>query len=745
MLQEVIAIGLSSFRGVCYSCTATSTLILREKPLDGQTVGFNDDGVFVKNDLKFIIFDNLHVAPASTSTRFPLIGKFGLLEQRNIEEKVLELNSHKITNLLKRALVSKQSLTGLFYHLPDKLFPKQENTTDPKFCAVSITIVQTKDDSSLLYAEAGLPLGSVIKAHGQVTSGGSSGLDNLYRSINGSGRGCVKQECQSLLLSPTAAPFFDCSSSIQKKRVGSTTSDAYLKGGFRKFIKHSSSHTTQRTRFTSSSTTTMAETKSDGPTITVKLFVDTERRRVLFAESDKDFVDVLFGFLTLPLGTIVRLLGKQSQVGCFDELYKSVEDLSADYFLSKACKTMLLEPYNAAANQCCQLKVNVNGANHREVYVCKDANCSANGDCGVTSVAGSICKCGKVMQYIGEWPQDGGSTASAGSDGGVFVKGCYKFIVTDDLHVAPAINISNDITCLLKRSLTSKHALTGYYFDAPNRNDEANLYVLPESLYSEQEVDVDHKLNNMKIKVLQKKNNTSLLYAEVGEDFVDLLFGLLSIPLGSILKTYGKWSSNGCADNIYMSIDGSAKGCMNPERQMLPVSPNVASFFGCSATNMLIQVGEADPKQRNNSGCFKCFKIAGFSCYDHCSEQIWNSGQRAYVYKNCLSTPKSVKLCEINPKVPNGGSHKGEGYVKPMVQKFNVTDDMHILPLSLTSTLQVVSESKVQAKELVEKEFTLTKTQVMELLRAALVTRNTLSSVLLPQKKKRLHLQSSLY
>ncbi len=182
----------------------------------------------------------------------------------------------------------------------------------------------------------------------------------------------------------------------------------------------------------------MAETKIEGPTIAVKLFVDKERSRVLFAESDKDFVDVLFGFLTLPLGTVVRLLGRQSQVGCLDELYKSVEDLSADYFHTKACKAMLMKPHNTAAEQCCLLKVKVDDTDQSAVYVCRDANCSANGDCGVTSVAGSVCKCGKVMEYIGEWPQDGGSTAAAGSDGGVFVKGCYKFIVTDDLHVAPA-------------------------------------------------------------------------------------------------------------------------------------------------------------------------------------------------------------------------------------------------------------------------------------------------------------------
>ncbi|KAG8039960.1 hypothetical protein GUJ93_ZPchr0028g29038 [Zizania palustris] len=55
----------------------------------------------------------------------------------------------------------------------------------------------------------------------------------------------------------------------------------------------------------------MSETKVEEPTVAVTLLVDKERSKVLFAESDSDFVDVLFGFLTLPLGTVVRLLDRQ--------------------------------------------------------------------------------------------------------------------------------------------------------------------------------------------------------------------------------------------------------------------------------------------------------------------------------------------------------------------------------------------------------------------------------------------------
>ncbi|PON77709.1 hypothetical protein PanWU01x14_024650 [Parasponia andersonii] len=69
--------------------------------------------------------------------------------------------------------------------------------------------------------------------------------------------------------------------------------------------------------------------------------------QVLFAESDKDFVDVLLSFLTLPMGKIIRLADKKSGIGSMDELYKSVEALHRKCFWTKACKNMLLEPRSA--------------------------------------------------------------------------------------------------------------------------------------------------------------------------------------------------------------------------------------------------------------------------------------------------------------------------------------------------------------------------------------------------------------
>jgi len=80
-------------------------------------------------------------------------------------------------------------------------------------------------------------------------------------------------------------------------------------------------------------------------TVPCRYWVDNERKRVVMAEASGHFVDVLFSFLTLPLGTIIRLgntLGQPIEIGCINNLFKSVEALNPDVFWNDICKRMLL-------------------------------------------------------------------------------------------------------------------------------------------------------------------------------------------------------------------------------------------------------------------------------------------------------------------------------------------------------------------------------------------------------------------
>ncbi|KAJ0102457.1 hypothetical protein Patl1_06243 [Pistacia atlantica] len=78
--------------------------------------------------------------------------------------------------------------------------------------------------------------------------------------------------------------------------------------------------------------------------VKLKLLIDTEGKRVLFAEAGKDFVDFLFYIFSLPVGTVVKLLIGKSSVGCLDKLYESIENLDETYMQPNQDKNSLLNP-----------------------------------------------------------------------------------------------------------------------------------------------------------------------------------------------------------------------------------------------------------------------------------------------------------------------------------------------------------------------------------------------------------------
>ncbi|XP_062114753.1 uncharacterized serine-rich protein C215.13-like [Humulus lupulus] len=89
----------------------------------------------------------------------------------------------------------------------------------------------------------------------------------------------------------------------------------------------------------------MATTTSPN-VITLKLLIDSKGKRVLFAEAGKDFTDFLFSLLSMPVGTVTRLLSTNGidMVGSFGKLYQSLENLSDTYIQSNFDKDIILKP-----------------------------------------------------------------------------------------------------------------------------------------------------------------------------------------------------------------------------------------------------------------------------------------------------------------------------------------------------------------------------------------------------------------
>lgn len=168
-------------------------------------------------------------------------------------------------------------------------------------------------------------------------------------------------------------------------------------------------------------------------TLSLKLVIDTAQCRVVFAEGNRDFVDLLLSFLVMPVGTAVRVAGGKSGLGCMDALYKSVEGLDGKCFNTEACKKMLLFPPNAHRSNCEGLAVSVNDTPFCKHFQCRDWEDGGGQHRFWTTVKDAKCPtCGNVMTTFSVPTYADGSPSNVG----VFLKGSDKYLITDDLRVS---------------------------------------------------------------------------------------------------------------------------------------------------------------------------------------------------------------------------------------------------------------------------------------------------------------------
>lgn len=83
--------------------------------------------------------------------------------------------------------------------------------------------------------------------------------------------------------------------------------------------------------------------------VSMKLLIDAKANKVLFAEANKELVDFLFHILSLPVATVIKLLGVKDMVGSLGILYNSISSLSTDYMQAKFAKKSVLNPTTAAS------------------------------------------------------------------------------------------------------------------------------------------------------------------------------------------------------------------------------------------------------------------------------------------------------------------------------------------------------------------------------------------------------------
>ncbi|KAK3407662.1 hypothetical protein EUGRSUZ_J00062 [Eucalyptus grandis] len=180
------------------------------------------------------------------------------------------------------------------------------------------------------------------------------------------------------------------------------------------------------------------------PKMSLKLLIDKRNQSVLFAEAGKDFVDFLFHFLALPVGTIVSLLPNVGGAVGLRSLYASVENLS-DTYIEPREKEALLNP-KAQSSGPDFLRLLLPEASPLapiNYYTCPHAaggfTSALCGSCVTDSPSTRCSGCNNTMCKKLSWVA--GPAAGAGGEGG-YVRDVVTYMVMDNLVVKPMSTIS---------------------------------------------------------------------------------------------------------------------------------------------------------------------------------------------------------------------------------------------------------------------------------------------------------------
>ncbi|KAL3635445.1 hypothetical protein CASFOL_019992 [Castilleja foliolosa] len=441
---------------------------------------------------------------------------------------------------------------------------------------------------------------------------------------------------------------------------------------------------------------------SDDVKFSLNVVVNKQRTKVIYAEVDSDFADILLSFLTLPLGTIVRILGKhyvdESPVlGSLTTLYNSLWNLDSDLFCTESCKQMLLNPRKSFDNERCKLKLNVDDTPLTKAFKCADKDCTHKRTHLGFYYDTSICDCGDTLSH-------GVGLGNHEKKGGVYTKSTTTFIISDDLQIFPSetgyamriltgLGITgtdvtelmdvtfgfNQVMDLLKGSLLSETPLTDIILNKGLLNSivvKCDTCILPIDQAVQQSSSIDKK---MTVKAIIQESTNRLLLVEADGNFVDFLFSLLTIPLGTVERLLGSSTGLKNIDNLYRSLGNITddKYLKTQDTKTMLLDPCLPVGY-VSKHNILPLIEE---------------------------KWKWNG----YSFKS--------------PKGPGN-------YVKGQ-KMYMVTDDLTVTPLCMASSISVFNKLKVPFSDVKELKLDIGLKEALRILKASLTSTSALTDGLM--------------
>ncbi|KAJ0538396.1 hypothetical protein HanRHA438_Chr08g0343661 [Helianthus annuus] len=233
----------------------------------------------------------------------------------------------------------------------------------------------------------------------------------------------------------------------------------------------------------------------------------------------------------------------------------------------------------------------------------------------------------------------------------------------------------------------------------------------------------------MSLKLLVDVKGSRVLFAEVPKEFVDFLFHIFSLPMGTLIESLGSNQMVGCLGKLKESIDS-----IKVEDEFNPITAFNGDIFQLCFYH-------ASPKKQSVYRCANAAKKVYNDDYDYNfkygNNKACQSNVTLYVNSICPDCIgfMNVPMTVVMPEVAETNEAKKARYEKEAVS-YVVMDNLEVKPIMSTvstiSSITLISKFGVKdLSQLEEKTVTFGKDEGLKLLMASLKTDKVLTSIFL--------------
>ncbi|KAL5976876.1 hypothetical protein ACLOJK_021211 [Asimina triloba] len=248
----------------------------------------------------------------------------------------------------------------------------------------------------------------------------------------------------------------------------------------------------------------------------------------------------------------------------------------------------------------------------------------------------------------------------------------------------------------------------------------------------------------MSAKLLVDGKSQKVVFAECEKDFIDFLFSLFILPLGSVVEVLTKESmvgDVGAIGQLFKSVTDMNEAYILPGQEKVSVlHPKVLSPLN---KPLLLQLDNVAVKKKYYTCSHILISTSGYSSSRRCNYVTDVANTKCPECKKDLSWEISYVAACSDPK-GSTGTEEG-GFVKNMVT-YMVTDDLKVTPVSPISAITLLNKFNIKdVGALEEKVVEVGRAEGLALLKASLQSKTVLTDVFLGKSPEKSHKESHVF